>query len=69
MMSSDVPDGGSIATMLEYLHQVVLDDVAQLTDRVVERATVCDVEILGHGDLHRETYAVPHRVQQGVGES
>ena len=36
----------------EHLQQVVLDDVAQRTDRVVEAAAVLDSEVLGHRDLH-----------------
>ena len=52
------------------LHQVVDDDVAQRTDRVVEVAAVGDAEVLGHRDLHRfDVVAVPDRFEHRVGEA
>ena len=52
------------------LEQVVLDDVAQRSDRVVEAPAVGDAEVLGHRDHHvRDVGAVPDRFQQRVREA
>ena len=52
------------------LHQVVDDDVAQRSDRVVEVAAVLDAEVLGHRDLHAlDVVPVPDRLEHRVGEA
>jgi hypothetical protein len=48
---------------------MVLDDVAERSDRVIEAPPVCDVEVLGHVDLHgRHVIPVPDRLEDLVRE-
>ena len=48
---------------------MVLHHITNRTDAVVETAASFDTDGLAHGDLHAShVVAVPHRLQQGVGE-
>ena len=61
--------GGSIATRLEQLQQVVLEEVARRAGLLVERAAVLDPDRLGHGDLHVvDVAAVPDGLEDPVAE-
>ena len=61
--------GGSIATRLRHLEDVVLDDVAQRAALVVVAAAVLDAQVLGDGDLDVvDVAAVPDRLEDRVGE-
>ena len=64
-----VPRGRLHRDHAQHLHQVVLHDVAHRADLVVERATIGDVEVLGHRDLDRgDELPVPDRFEHGVRE-
>ena len=52
------------------LQEMVLHDVSHRTDRVVEVAAVCDLEVLSHRDLHGgDEVPVPDRLEDRVREA
>ena len=54
----------------QHLQEVVLDDVAHRSDRLVEVPAIGDVEGLGHRDLHGgDELPVPDRLEHRVGEA
>ncbi len=65
-----VPDRRLHGQECDDLQQVVLEHVADRTDRVVERAPALHADLLRHRDLHAADVApVPDRFEQGVREA
>jgi hypothetical protein len=70
MASALMLDGGSIASRLRYLKQVILNHVADDPGLLIKLTAALDAERLGHRDLHVfNELSIPERLEQRIGEA